>query len=169
MNRFMQLIVISMLACYSAVAIAKSAKVTVDVSLFPIGSFDIESKEIEGKLIESNGKFQASLLKVPVISMKTGIALRDEHMQESLKVNEHPTIEVRDVSSDVDGKNAKAKITIAGVSQDINFTLKKLDKSFVEVQFSLNLPAYKIEDINYRGVGVEDDVQVTAIVPYETK
>lgn len=139
--------------------------VVVKVSLFPIGNFDMESDQIEGKGVKTGSSYAAKELKVPLSSLKTGISLRDEHMREKLLEKEHPAIIVRDIVAS-DGKGT-ATLTVKGITQPIKFTYKDAGDGTAEATFPVNLPDYKIEGISFKGVGVEDEVQVIAKIEYE--
>ena len=157
----------------SSLAFASSKQVTIDVSLYPVGSFTVESKDIEGTLtkLKDNNLFTGDELKVPVASLKTGIELRDEHMRERMRHKKHSYVLIKEIKAEK-GKGT-AKVSIGGISSSVDFTYKTQNASvaegYVEVSFPLDLTTYKIEDINYKGIGVEDEVSIKAIVPYTSK
>jgi hypothetical protein len=148
-------------------AYAKSSSIQVKVSLFPVGSFDVRSDRVEGVLKKSGNRFSGSELKVPVETMVTGISLRDRHMRERLDYENHPNVLVTEISAE-NGRGT-AVFTVGGVSHPIQFEIKELEAGLAEARFPLKLPDYKISGISYRGVGVEDDVEVIAVVPYEAE
>jgi hypothetical protein len=141
--------------------------VVVKVSLFPVGSFDMETDEIIGKGVKTGTTYTAKELKVPLSALKTGISLRDEHMREKLLEKEHSHIVVTDISAS-DGKGT-ATINVKGKSKPVKFTYKDAGNGSAEANFSLNLPDFEIEGISFKGVGVEDEVQVIAKIEYDQK
>lgn len=153
----------------SSLAIASSKQVTIDVSLYPVGSFTVESNDIEGTLtkLKDQDIFTANELKVPVASLKTGLDLRDEHMRERMRHKEHKHVIISNIKAEK-GKGT-AKVTIGGISSSVDFTYKPQSEGYIEVSFPLDLTKYKIEDINYKGIGVEDEVSIKAIVSYSSK
>lgn len=154
----------------SSFALASTKGISVDVSLYPVGSFTVTSSVLEGHLTQLGDKnsFTGTELKVPVTSLKSGITLRDEHMRERMRHKNNPYVLVKDIKA----KNGKgrANVSIGGILAPVDFTYKKLSgsqmKSYLEVSFPLDLTTYKIEDINYKGIGVEDEVSIKAIVPF---
>jgi len=144
-----------------------SQGVVVKVSLFPVGSFDMESDQINGKGVKNGNTYSAKELKVPLASLKTGISLRDEHLREKLLEKEHPYISVTDITAS-DGKGV-GTINVKGTSKQIKFTYKDAGDGTAEAKFPLNLPDFKIEGISFKGVGVEDEVQVIAKITYDQK
>lgn len=146
---------------------AGSAKIEAKVALFPVGSFEVTSNQIEGKLEKSGDHFRAEAIKVPVASLQTGIKLRDQHLREKLKEEKYSHIVVSKIEAK--GGLGKAQLTIGEVSNNIEFKLKELAEQQVQANFKIRLPDYKITGISYKGVGVEDEVEITAILPYENK
>jgi hypothetical protein len=150
--------------CFSTVAVAEQS-ILVKVALFPVGSFDMTSPMITGKGIKKGDTYTAAELKVPLSSLKTGISLRDEHMREKLLEKQYPDILVTDIAAS-NGKGT-ANISIKGVKKPIEFTYKDAGDGTAEATFPLNLPDFKIEGISFKGVGVEDKVEVIAKIDYE--
>ena len=132
-----------------------SGEVSIDVSLFPAGSFEITGKTIRvGKVSSADKSISVDQISVPKDSLVTGIELRDKHMRERIK-------EKNIVVSDIKASKGKGSgtITINGIKKKIGFTFEK-DENEIEAKFKLNLEQFNIEDINYMGVGVENEVEV---------
>ncbi len=158
---------LTLLVGINGLSLGNTGSLEVNVSLFPIGSFDVTSDKVESSLMKVGDKFTGDEIKVLVESLDTGISLRNRHMRERLHFEKHPHVLVTNIRAD--RKGGEAKIQISGVSKPIKFEIIKTEPTYIEVKFPLNLADLKIEGINYRGVGVEDEVQVHAKVPYETK
>lgn len=152
---------------WASSAFAGSAKVVIHVGLFPAGSFNIESEKVEGTGEHEGAAYFAKEFKVPVESLKTGIGLRDNHLHEKLEAKKYPFIVVKDVKAEA-GKGT-AKITVMDITKDINFTYKDLGEQKAQGSFKLDLSEFKVAGINYKGIGVEDVVDITATLSYETK
>ena len=167
MRTHLSIIMASVLLSTSLKGFAATKGVQIDVSLYPVGSFTVNSDQIEGKLTITNGTVTGSELKVPITSLKTGISLRDDHMYERMKHTKHPYVLI----TDINGKDGKgnANINVGGIASPVSFTYKPQTEAFVEVSFPLDLTNYKIEDINYKGIGVEDEVSIKATIPVEKK
>ena len=162
-----------LLSILGPTSLASEKGISVDVSLYPVGSFIVKSGVIEGHLIQIDNKdsFTGTELKVPVSSLKSGISLRDEHMLERMRHKNYPYVLVTDIKAE-NGKG-RANVSIGGISSPVDFSYKKLSgtqkQAYLEVSFPLDLTTYKIEDINYKGIGVEDEVSVKATVPFTSK
>ena len=147
----------------SFAAIAESKGVNISVALSPAGSFQIKSSKVKGKVIKgADGKITANNLRVSIKSLKTGIELRDEHLQKRLEPKIDKKIEVVKAI----GKNGKGRgiIKIKGISKKFSFEYKEVGK-FVKASFKLSLKEFKISGLSYMGVGVEDVVDVEAVIP----
>lgn len=157
MRLFLKLALVVSLS--TSFAFAKG-NVVVDIELSPAGSFQAKSKKVKGKVVKEGGKLVASKLKVSVKSLKTGIEMRDEHLKKRLAKSKYIEI-VKAV-----GKNGKGKgiIKINNIEKPFKFNYSEKEKKVI-AKFKLNLEDFKIEDISYMSVGVEDEVEVTATVP----
>jgi len=147
------------------VAIAADPAVLVKVGLNPVGSFEMKSDHVEGMGKKTGDQYSAKTIKVAVQSLNTGMSLRDTHMKEKLEGTKYKYIMVSDIKAS--GGSGTAKITIRNVTKDISFDYKDLGTSRAEATFKLNLKDFEFTGINYKGVGVEDEVEVTARVPYQ--
>lgn len=146
----------------SGLAFAESKGVTIDVGLSPAGSFQITSSKVKGDMSKAGGKISGKNISVSVRSMKTGIELRDEHMQKRLEPKKHKKIIIEQA---IGAKgNGVAIINVKGIKKKIKFAYKEMG-SLVKATFKLSLKDFKIKDLRYMGVGVEDEVSVTALVP----
>lgn len=152
----MKLILIS-LSLFSY--ITAYANIVAEVAISPAGSFSVSSGAIKGQLTHSDNGFTAKKLSIKVKSLKTGMELRDKHLKEKLKSNVHPSVSLYKIVA----KNGKGsgELKIKNIKKKISFTYKKVGSKVV-AKFSVNLADYKIDGINYMGVGVKDIVEITA-------
>lgn len=137
-------------------------QVTVDVVLNPMGNFKAKTESISGNAVVTGGDVSAQNIKVDLRTLKTGIELRDKHTQKHLHTDKFPEA----ILSIGKGKNGKGvgRIKINGEEKEFKGTYKIVGKN-VEADFTLSLPDFKITDINYMGVGVEDEVKIHVVLP----
>lgn len=142
-----------------------SQQVTVDVVLNPMGNFKAKTESISGNAVVTGSDVSAQNIKVDLRTLKTGIELRDKHTQKHLNTEKFPEA----ILSIGKGKNGKGigRININGQEKEFKGTYKIVGKNVV-ADFSLNLPDFKITDINYMGVGVEDEVKIQVVIPIGT-
>ncbi len=147
-----------------SVSLGFSQAVVVDVSLNPVGDFKATTDSIQGTAQEKQGEFYAENIAVDLKSLKTGVALRDEHTQKHLKTSEFPQA----ILLKAKGKGGKgiAKIKIKGIEKVVKGTYSLTsDGKALKATFPLKLSEFGISDISYMGVGVEDEVKITVQVP----
>ncbi len=137
----------------------KGVKVKVPLTA---GSFQLECSKLKGKLVKSGKGYKADKLYVKVKDLKSGMDLRNEHTHKRLISGKHNKIIVTKVMAA--GGKGKAILSIKGIKKPINFSYKVQGK-LMKATFKVNLKHYKIEDISYAGLGVEDIVTVQAFVP----
>lgn len=138
------------------------AQVTVDVVLNPMGNFKAKTDSITGNAVVNGTDVSAQNIKVDLRTLKTGLELRDKHTQKYLNTAKNPEATL----SIAKGKNGKGigRIKINGIEKQIKGTYKVVGQK-LEADFSLILSDFDIKDVNYMGVGVEDEVKVHVVVP----
>jgi len=146
-------------------ALAKDAPVVVKVELKPIGSFEATTGSVIGRGKKNKDVFEAKEVKIPVATLKTGMSLRDDHMKDYLKFKEHKFIIAKNIKATKG--TGTADFEVKGITKPVKFTYKDLGSNSAQARFKLNLKDYEISGINYKGVGVQDEVEITATVPYE--
>lgn len=147
---------------FNANAANNKKGVSLQIELSPIGSFTLETKRIKGKVIANGDKYTAKELYVKVKNLKSGISLRDNHVQvKYLLKKKFPKISVTDLVA----KNGKGKafLTIKSIKKEISFKYKIIKNKLMKATFSVKLSDYGITGISYKGVGVEDDVSIIGI------
>ena len=151
-----------LLISISAVNLAWSQKVTVEVPLKPAGSFEAKASIQNPYYKKSKGKLIASKVFVKVKDLKTGIELRDDHLYERLKSKKFPKIKLLKAV----GKSGKGKasIEIRGVKRELPFTYSEKSKK-VSFEFEIPLKKFKFDKskdkLSYMGVGVGDVLKVS--------
>lgn len=146
--------------CVSSMSFAQS--VSVDVVLNPMGDFKAKTSDVKGFATVKGDEVSASNITVNLKNLKTGVELRDKHTQKHLQTDKFP--EAILVSATGKGGKGTGKIKIKGVEKDIAGTYKVEGKT-LKAEFKLSLPDFGITDINYMGVGVEDEVKLAVSVP----
>ena len=146
--------------------------IKIDVTLNPVGSFAAESTALVGKVIgklDSKTKkkvLTAENIVVKIDTFKTGIEFRDKHFKEKLEYQKHPELKLlKAIAAESSGKGS-AIVEAKGVKKKISFTFK-IDGSSVKFEFDLNVSDFKIEAISYKGVGVEDKLHISGVLPLE--
>jgi polyisoprenoid-binding protein YceI len=142
--------------------LAHASDVKVDVTLSPAGSFVAETTKVKGSAYQTPNGIAAKNIEVDLNSLSTGIGLRDKHLKNHLEVSKYP---VAKLSAAV-GKNGqgKALIEIKGVKKQVAGTYK-VDGNQLNAEFKIHLPDLGLTDMNYMGVGVEDDVTIHVTLP----
>ena len=141
-----------------------AGSVTAEVELFPAGDFEAKSSGVSGYMVKKGGKlYLGQPLKVRTDSFKTGIDLRDEHTHNYMSSKgKHPVI-VINKGMGKDGKGI-ALLSMNGKSQKINFEYEE-EGSSIKAKFTIKISDFGIEGISYKGIGVEDEVAITAVIP----
>ena len=134
----------------------------VDVGVTPTGSFQIKSTEVRGFAERKGDTISAKNIAVGLKNLNTGIPLRDTHTKKYLEVEKFPDA----VMTTGLGRGGKglANLQIKGIVQKVKGTYEVKGDSLV-AKFPLKLSDYKINDVKYLGVGVDDDVNLTVTVP----
>ena len=147
----------------STIALAGPKKgVTVAVELSPAGSFEIKGK-VSGVVKKGKGgKLVAKKLSFKIAKLKTGLDLRDKHTKEKLSMKgKFPAVIVTAIGKDGKGSG---KIKVKGKTKKFKFTYK-VEGKMVVAKFPLSLKTFGFTGISYMGIGVQDKVEVTAVVP----
>ncbi len=140
--------------------IKKGVKIYVPLT---VGSFEITSNRIKGGKIRRNGDvLEVSDIYVPTKKLTSGIDLRDEHMHERIK-NENVIVKK------ATGKNGSGKgtIVIRDVEKEFNFKYERLNSKYIKATFELNLTDFKIPNLSYAGLGVEDIIKLEVTLPFK--
>lgn len=149
----------------------KAKPVSVKVKLVPMGSFEATADSVIGKGKKVGDKYTAKEVKVLINKLKTGMDLRDQHLRETLetegkgKEKKFKFIVVENIQA---SKGVgQADITIKGIKKPVKFKFEDLGSKKAQAHFKLNIKDFGITGVNYGGVGVQDTIDVSAIIPYE--
>lgn len=144
----------------STAAMAQS--VVLDVVLNPMGDFKGKTSDVKGQAVVNGDEVSAENIVVNLKTLKTGVELRDKHTQKHLETEKFPEAVL--LSAKGKGGKGTGKIKIRGIEKDISGVYKVEGKA-LKAKFKLKLSDFGIEDINYMGVGVEDEVTLAVTVP----
>ncbi|ASD63261.1 YceI family protein [Bdellovibrio bacteriovorus] len=144
----------------STAAMAQS--VVLDVVLNPMGDFKGKTSDVKGQAVVNGDEVSAENIVVNLKTLKTGVELRDKHTQKHLETEKFPEAVL--LSAKGKGGKGTGKIKIRGIEKDISGVYKVEGKT-LKAKFKLKLSDFGIEDINYMGVGVEDEVTLAVTVP----
>lgn len=141
-------------------------KVTFNVTLSPAGSFQAVSNKAKGNIIKTGDSFSADKISVSIESFKTGIDLRDEHTWKHMNSSKHP----KAILSDVKGQGGKATGTLEvnGVKKPVNIAYTVAGEN-VNAKFSVKASEFGMSKAEYLGVGVNDVINVEALLPFKSK
>lgn len=157
------MLVVSLLLSFCVFA---ESKITLFVTLSPAGSFQAVSKKPKGNLFKNGEEFTADKISISIESFKTGIELRDEHTWKHLNSSKHPKAILTALKAKA-GK-AEAVLEVNGVKKPITISYKEQGQEIL-AKFSVKNSDFKLEKASYLGVGVDDLIQVEAIIPFRVK
>ncbi len=135
----------------------------VSVKLFPVGDFVADIKGMTGSVQVNNGSYTAKNLTLDLNTFKSGLELRDNHAKDKyLDVKKYPTA----ILIEAQGTNGKGtgKLQIKNKVKDVSGTYKINGQTLV-AEFTIKLSDFGINEINYKGVGVEDEVKIQVTAP----
>lgn len=134
-----------------------------DVALNPMGDFKAKVDGVKGEAIQEGDSVKAENVIFDLRNLSTGLALRDKHAKEKyLEVEKYP--EAKLISAT--GKNGlgRAKISFHGKEKEVDGEYK-VEGGFLLADFPLKLSDFGITGVGYKGIGVDDTVQVHATIP----
>jgi len=129
------------------------------------GDSRYKTKDIKGEATQKGNEVSAQNIIVNLANLKTGIELRDKHTQKHLDVKKFPEA----ILISATGKDGigKGRIKIRGIEKDIGGEYK-IEGKVLKANFKLKLSDFGIGDINYMGVGVEDEVSLSVDIPIKS-
>ena len=142
--------------------LASAHVVTVKVALSPAGNFEAKSEKLKGDIKKEGAKFSAENLWVKAEELKTGIDLRDEHFHKHLNVEKFPKISFSQVTAE--GGKGSGTLTVNEIKKVVPFTYKMLTPNKMEATFKVKNSEFKLKDASYMGIGVQDDVEIVAVI-----
>lgn len=137
-------------------------EVRASVTLNPAGDFIATIKSATGTATIENKNITIPNITLDLNSLATGLSLRDDHAKNKyLEVKKFPTA----ILSDIKAENGKgsAMLQIRDKKAKVDGTYKiSPDQKLVTAEFKIKLSDYGIADINYKGIGVEDEIKIEA-------
>lgn len=158
----MKLLTASLIFTLGMASSAFAQQVTVDITLNPMGDFKAKTSDVKGEAIVKGDEVSAQNIVVNMKSLKTGVELRDKHTQKHLETTKYPEAVL--ISATGKGGKGKGKIKIRGIEKEIEGTYK-IEGKLLKADFKLNIADFDMKDINYMGVGVEDEVVLHVSIP----
>lgn len=143
---------------------AWSQNLKLSVVLSPAGDFVAESNQVSGFVVQNpDGSVQATGIKLPVKSLNSGISLRDDHMTNKyLEASKYPEIILK-IAKGKDGKG-EAILIVKDKQAKVSGTYEIKGDKF-EASFPVKISAFGIENISYKGIGVDDEAKVEVELP----
>jgi hypothetical protein len=142
--------------------------IDIAVELNPVGSFTAKSSELQGHAsARPDGSYSAQSVTLDLGTLKSEIALRDDHMKNDYFEISKPGFKQATLKS-LQAKDGrfKAKLEIRKTTVDIEGKYRVSGKN-IEAEFPTALSAFKIKEANYMGVGVVDEVKVKVKLPIQ--
>lgn len=158
----MRKICLSLLICTSFSLFAMERKITVLGNLSPAGSIELSSSQIIGNVYKTTQGIEAQRLTLLVSSLNTGISLRDEHLAKYLEAEKYPKIVLTKLTAK--GGHGKGTLTIKNVTRPIKFTYD-VKESVITSQFTIKRSDFKLADISFLGVSVQEDIEIKVDFP----
>lgn len=134
--------------------------VTAKVSLNPIGDFVIEfNNPIKTKVEYVGENPKVNDLVLNVSKAETGIDLRNEHLRKKyLEVEKYPTITLGEIK--LLNNSGEGVLTIKDKKKNVTFDYIVKSKDLIEATLKINLKDFGFDDVNYLGIGVEENVAI---------
>lgn len=140
--------------------------VEASVSVNPVGDFVAEFKDIDGSAYAEGESFKADTFVIPWSKLSTGMSVRDKHAKDYFNADKYPHIEIVTALGKA-GKGA-AKVKMNGQEKIVKGTYVK-DGNNLIAEFPVILSQFNINNINFKGAGVQDEVKVKVTVPIKVK
>lgn len=150
----------------SQISFAQQGTVKAYVTLNPAGDF-VGTMKSTGAATLNGGKVTAKNIVVDIKSLNTGLDLRDDHGKNKyLEVGKYPTA----ILIEATGENGKGtgQLQFHGKTNPITGTYTIQGGKILHAEFKIKMSQYGISDINYKGIGVEDDVKIEVQIPIAT-
>lgn len=132
----------------------------------PVGDFVAEFKDIDGAAYADGDSYKADTFVIPWSKLSTGLSVRDKHAKDYFNAAKYPHIEIATALGKA-GKGA-AKVKMNGQEKIVKGTYVKEGNKLV-AEFPVILSQFNVNNINFKGAGVQDEVKVKVTVPIKTK
>ncbi len=134
----------------------------VKISLSPAGSFEAKTSKLKGEVKKTNNSYSAENLWVKIEELKTGIVLRDEHFHKHFNFEKSPKITLTKVLA-ANGSGT-GTLTVNFVSKQVTFSYKMAAPNKLEATLLVKASDFKLKDVKYMEIGVDDDVEIIATI-----
>jgi len=149
----------------SVFSFAQQANIKASFVVSPFGDFTANIAGIKGSATMNGTQFTAKNVTADLNTFSSGNGLRDTHAKDKyLEVKKFPTVELLEAS----GSNGKgvAKIKMKDKIQSVEGTYKIIGSNqFIQAAFNVELSKFGIDNVNHKGMGVEDKVKIEAMLP----
>lgn len=138
-------------------------KVNMKVTLSPMGGFVIEGASVTGQAIEqADGSIVSRNIVLDLRNLKSGIELRDKHIQDYFETTKFPTaVLTKAIARD---NKFSGELKIRNITKKIEGTYEKEGNNGKAV-FTVKMSDFQIKKAIYMGVGAEDEIEVTVEGP----
>lgn len=135
--------------------------VTAVAHLRPAGRIRFENTDVQGTVWKQGARLFSDSLVLRVAGFKSGIDLRDQHLQRWLEAQKFPEIRLTQLEGS-EGK-AKSKIKLKGVEAPLDWTYESESasdeaKDTILARASLDVKAFQLEPPQF--LGIRADAQV---------
>lgn len=156
------------LFCCAIAQAADKKGVEFVVALSPAGSFSARSDALSGQaLVRKSGLVVVKDAEIPVKSLKTGIALRDDHMNDNyFEAAKFPKVTML-LGLGQKGK-FKGKLKCHGKVGIVEGTYGFKGPLLI-AKFKTTLSGYGIKEVSWKGIGVDDEIEVEVALPWVRK
>lgn len=132
----------------------------------PVGDFVAEFKDIDGSAYADGDSYKADTFVIPWSKLSTGMSVRDKHAKDYFNAGKYPNIEIATALGK--GGNGVAKVKMNNVEKIVKGTYVK-DGNNLIAEFPVKLSLFNVNNINFKGAGVQDEVKVKVTVPIKAK
>jgi polyisoprenoid-binding protein YceI len=141
---------------------AHADSIEAELKLSPAGGFKATTTEIESDLKRGPKKeLLITQVQFTVVSLKTGIKLRDDHLHRFLQKDAHPKLTLSQIR--IGPGQGTGQLTLAGQTKPIKFRV--IDEGRVaKFDFVLVPTEFGLKPVSYLGIKVKDRVQISGIL-----
>lgn len=157
-------IVLGLLFTISSVYASAETYASFSVVLSPAGGFTGKTKSVKGTAQLRGDKVTAAGVVVDLRGLTTGIAVRDQHVFETLQTHRYPTAGL--ISATGQGGRGEGIIMIRDVKQKVVGTYKVRGNE-LDADFMIKLSSFGIVPAKYKGIATKDDVHLHITLPLQ--
>jgi polyisoprenoid-binding protein YceI len=136
------------------------------IEVNPAGHFVATFNEIDAVVYLEGDSYKAEKFLIPWSKLDSGLKILDQHARDYFHADKYPDIEIANASGQAG--IGEAQIKLNGLEKNVKGTYSIIGTNFV-AEFPLILSQFNVNNINFRGTGVEDEVKVKVTVPIEAK